>query len=407
MKALEIRRSPARFGMARVVSAVSSAGGAHVGPLELRNVDDPPRPGDDWHRVRTRLSGICGSDLSLVEGHASVYFDDWVSFPFVPGHEVVGELDDGTRVVLEPVLGHEARGFDPPFAGAAPGDGNDYAHLVGGTIEPGIQTGFCCATGGGWGPWLWAHESQLHRLDDSVSDERAVLVEPFAGGIHAALLAAPVLADATDPLVAVLGAGTMGLAAIAGLRRYVPGARIVVGARYPHQRTLAEDLGADVVVPDDQLRCAVRREVGCHLIGESLSGGADVTIDAVGSASSVTSALSMTRPRGRAVLLGMPGEVTLDLTALWHRETELKGAYTYGTETLGDGTRVRTFDLALDTVAAVEAERLLTATYRIDDHVDAITHAAAAGRRGAVKIAFDLRTSATDIATPTDLRGVS
>ncbi len=68
MKALQIHRSPARFGMARVVSAVSSAGGVHVGPLELRAVDDPPRPGDGWHRVHTRLSGVCGSDLSLVGG---------------------------------------------------------------------------------------------------------------------------------------------------------------------------------------------------------------------------------------------------------------------------------------------------------------------------------------------------
>ena len=50
-----------------------------------------------------------------------------------------------------------------------------------------------------------------------------------------------------------------------------------------------------------------------------------------------------------------------------------------------------TIELALDTAAAVRAERLLTATYRIDDHVDAIAHAAAAGRRGAVKIGFDLR----------------
>ncbi|MDX2381689.1 MAG: zinc-binding dehydrogenase [Acidimicrobiia bacterium] len=391
MKALEIRRSPARFGMARVASAFSSAGGTSVGPLELRRVDDPPSPGEGWHRVRTRLSGICGSDLSLVEGHASPYFDDWVSFPFVPGHEVVGELDDGTRVVLEPVLGHESRGFDPPFDGAAPGDGDDYGHLVGGTLGPGIQTGFCCATGGGWGPWFWAHRSQLHRLDDSITDERAVLVEPFAGGIHAALLAAPTLASSADPLVAVLGAGTMGLAAIAGLRRYVPGVRIVAGARYPHQRTLASEFGADVVVPDAELQRAVRREVGCHMIGGQLSGGTDVTIDAVGNAQSVAATLSMTRPRGRVVLLGMPGEVSLDLTGLWHRETELKGAYTYGTETLGDGTRVRTFELALDTVAAVRAERLLTATYRIDDHVDAIAHAAAAGRRGAVKIGFDLR----------------
>ncbi len=61
-----------------------------------------------------------------------------------------------------------------------------------------------------------------------------------------------------------------------------------------------------------------------------------------------------------------------------------------------DGSTARTFDLAVDTADHFEAERLLSATYRLDDHVDAIAHAAAAGRRGAVKIAFDLRTDRGD-----------
>ncbi|HSH11229.1 MAG TPA: alcohol dehydrogenase catalytic domain-containing protein, partial [Ilumatobacter sp.] len=168
MRALQIRRSAAKFGMARIASAIAPATAAKIGPLELRTIDDPECPGEGWHRVTTRLAGICGSDLSLVEGHASTYFDDYVSFPFVPGHEVVGELEDGTRVVLEPVLGHAARGVVPPFPDAAPGDGDDYAHLAvvsaDGRVEPGIQTGFCCSTGGGWAPWFWAHESQLHRI---------------------------------------------------------------------------------------------------------------------------------------------------------------------------------------------------------------------------------------------------
>lgn len=377
--------------MARLASALAPATAARLGPLELTAIDDPPCPGDGWHRVRTRLAGICGSDLSLVEGHASLYFEDYVSFPFVPGHEVVGELDDGTRVVLEPVLGHAARGHRPPFDGAAPGDGDDYAHLVTGPLEAGIQTGFCCSTGGGWAPWFWAHETQLHRIDDEMPDERAVLVEPIAGGIHAALLTWPTVAGVTDPIVAVLGAGTMGLAAIAGLRRYVPGVRIVVGARYPHQIALAKAVGADVVVRSSDLTRAVRREAGCHLIGDTLSSGAHATIDAVGSSASITECLRITRPRGRVVLLGMPAEVHLDLTGLWHRETELKGAYTYGTEHLPDGSTRRTFDLALETADALGAERLLSATYRLADHVDALAHAATAGPRGAVKIAFDLR----------------
>jgi threonine dehydrogenase-like Zn-dependent dehydrogenase len=408
MRALQVRRNVAKFGAARIMGAMSPSGSTKMGPLEHRTIDDPACPGEGWHKVRTRMSGICGSDLSLVGGHASTYFDDWVSFPFVPGHEVVGELAEaghpdfpaGTRVVLEPVLGHAARGVELPFDGASPADGDDYGHVAVTSpqgVEPAIQTGFCCSTGGGWAPWFWAHESQLHRIDDDMPDERAVLIEPFAGGIHAALLAAQAVADIDNPVVAVLGAGTMGLAAIAGLRRYLPGARIIVGARYPHQRAHATALGADAAVAASDLDRAVRREVGCHMIGNSesaaLSGGSHVTIDAVGSSSSIGDCLRFTRPRGRIVLLGMPSQVDLDMTGLWHREIELKGAYTYGTETLPDGTRTTTFKLAIDTVNAVQAERLLSATYPLDEHIDAIIHAATAGRRGAVKIAFDLRES--------------
>ena len=398
MRALRISRRPAKFAVARLISPISAVGAARLGPLDLVNDDAPALPRHEgWHRLQPRLTGICGSDLSLVEGHASTYFEDWVSFPFVPGHEIVADTDDGRRVVVEPVLGHAARGLPLPFPDAAPGDGDDYAHLVGGHLKPGIQIGFCKSTGGGWSTELVAHESQLHVVPDHVSDEQAVMVEPAAGGIHAALATWPAVDRALrageNPVVAVLGAGTMGLCAVAGLRRYVPGVRIVVGARYPHQQALARALGADVAVPADELSRAVRREVGCHVVGDHLTGGSHATIDAVGNSASIADCLRFTRPRGRVVLLGMPAEVTVDLTGLWHRETELVGSYTYGTETMPDRTRTRTFDLAIETVAAARLERLLSATYPLEDFEDAIAHASAAGRRGAVKIAFDLRRS--------------
>jgi len=393
VRALEVRRSVGRIGLARVASALAPAVAVRVGPLAYVSIDPPELPGPKWHHVTTRLAGICGSDLSMIEGHASTYFDDWVSFPFVPGHEVVGQLDDGTRVVLEPVLGHEARDAAPPFAGAAPGDGDDYGHLVTGPIEAGIQTGFCRSTGGGWSSRFVAHESQLHPIDDDLPDERAVLIEPLAGGIHAALQAAraPSVIASRRPVIAVLGAGTMGLAAVAGLVRYVPDAHVVVGARYPHQQREARRLGAHDVVPAAELARAVRRVAGCHVVGDHLSSGAHATIDAVGSEASLGAALRMTRPRGRTVLMGMPAEVTVDLTGLWHRETELVGAYTYGTELMPDGTSARTFELAVATAGEIGAERWLSATYPLADHVDAIAHAADAGRRSAIKIAFDLR----------------
>ena len=143
MKALVFERRELRYAAAAVASRFAPGAGAQVGPLRLRDIDPPELPGPGWHRVRPLLTGICGSDLSTVEGQSSRYFEPLVSFPFVPGHEVVGTLDDGTRVALEPVLGPEARGEDPPFPGAAPGDGDDYGYLLAGDIDAGIQIGFC------------------------------------------------------------------------------------------------------------------------------------------------------------------------------------------------------------------------------------------------------------------------
>ena len=269
-----------------------------------------------------------------------------------------------------------------------------------GDLEPGIQTGFCTSTGGGWAPEFVAHESQLHRLGD-VPDERAVLIEPLAGGIHAALLAArgESVHAADEPIVAVLGAGTMGLAAIAGLVRYVPEATVVVGARYPHQQREARRLGAHDVVPAGELTRAVRRHDGCRMIGDALSGGAHAVIDAVGSNDSIAAALQITRPRGRTVLMGMPAEVTLDLTGLWHRETELVGAYTYGTERLPDGTTGE--DVRPRRGPPTPSRRNAGCRPRIASPTTSTPSPTppTAGRRGAIKIAFDLREGLPDAAT--------
>lgn len=387
VKALQFSRKEARFAAAAITSRFRPGSGAEFGPLELVDIDEPDLPGPDWHRVRTRLSGICGSDLATVDGRSSRYFEPWVSFPFVPGHEVVGELDDGTRVVIEPVLGHEARGFEPPFSGAAPGDGNDYRHLVAGPLEAGIQTGYCASTGGGWSESFVAHRSQIHPIEADLTDEQAVVIEPAAVGVHAALKAAP----SPGSTVAVIGAGTMGLTTVAALRHLTDVGTIIIGAKYPEQKQLAAALGADQVVDPGELQRAVRRAGGSFRIGDDLSGGADVVIDAVGSAASIDLAIGTTRPRGRVVMVGMPSKVSIDMTALWHRETELVGSYTYGTEHRPDGTTTTSFALAARLVADADLGRLVTATYRLDDYERALEHAANGGRRGAVKICFDLR----------------
>lgn len=389
MKALQIDRKPARFAAAIAASRLVPGGGAHVGPLELvSDADVPHVDGDDWVRLRPRLSGICGSDLSTVDGHASRYFEPIVSFPFTPGHEVVGDLDDGTRVLLEPVLGCVARGIEPPCPSCARGDLGNCERLAFGRLEPGLQSGFCCDTGGGWSTAMVAHRSQLHPVPDAMSDDAAVMVEPTACAVHGALAAGAREGD----VVVVLGAGTLGLLTIAALRHYTDAGTIVAAAKHPEQRRWARELGADVVCEPGELGRLVRRLTGSLAYGPSqLTGGADAVVDCVGSQDSIAESLAIVRPRGRVTLLGMPANVKLNLTTLWHRETQLAGAYAYGTETLRDGTRPRTFDLALELVQAADLGRLVSATYPLDEYRDAIEHAATAGRRGAVKIAFDLR----------------
>ena len=385
MEALVFERKLARYAAAAVASRVVPGAGGGVGPLRLRDIDPPELPGPGWHTIRPRLTGICGSDLATVEGRSSRYFEPLVSFPFVPGHEVVGIDEDGRRLALEPVLGPAARNEPLPFPGAAPGDGNDYGYLLGGNIKNGIQIGFCSSTGGGWGEALVAHQSQLHPVPDHFSDEAAVMLEPAAGGVHAALKA-QVEAGAS---VAVLGAGTMGLCSLAALRSLTSAGTIIVTAKYPHQRDLATALGADIVVNPREARRAVRRFCGCRMLGDYLSGGVDITIDAVGSPASVADAIAITRPRGRVVLLGMPESARIDLTGLWHRETELVGAYTYGTETLPEGHTATSFKMAFDLVTSANLEQLVSARYPLNQYRDAITHAAEAGSRGATKVVFE------------------
>ncbi len=441
MKALLFERNLPRFAASRLIAAAGSGKGAGVGPLRLTDVDEPELPGPGWHRVRPLLSGICGSDLALLDGKSSRYFEPLVSFPFVPGHEIVGVVEggprDGERVAVEAVLHCAVRGIDPVCPSCATGRTEDCEMIAVGDLPPGLQTGYCAATGGGWSGMLVAHDRQLFGVPEGLDDDAAVMIEPTACALHAATgviasVAAARLRDAIDDerpsVVAVVGAGTLGLCTIAALNRLrrSPGApplTLIVIAKHPHQERLARMLGADRVAPPSELSRAVRRATRTHQIPPAggavsvrgthrLAGGADVIVDCAASPSSFTDALSAVRPRGHVVLVGMPGPARVDLAPLWHREITLSGAYAYGTERLDalfgawheaghedvqgqagltPQDRPRTFALAAEVVADAGLGRLVSARYAIDRFEDAVAHAGSAGRRGAVKIVFDLR----------------
>ena len=397
--ALEYFRSAPRYVGARTIG--SKAPGLIAGPLaplRLVSIKDPQPPAgrSGWARVKPLLSGICGSDLTTLSGRSSFYFSPLVSTPFVPGHEVVGELLDacddlpaGTRVVIGSVLACAARGEDPPCPNCAAGDVGRCDRVTVGHLKPGLQTGYCTQTGGGWGRMLVAHRSQLHPIPDGMTDETAVLLEPFACAIHAALRAR--IQPGQD--VVIVGAGTVGILTLIAIRLFTDPGHVTVAAKHEKQRAAARLAGADEVVRPEHAVKAVRRHARAVKLSpergqDFLLGGADVAIECVGSRSGLDLALRSVRAGGRVVVSGIPADGA-DLTPLWFRELELVGAYTSGTETLADGTRTRTFDLAIEAAQDLPIlEQLVGATYPLDRWRDAIDHAMSAGKLGTFKVAF-------------------
>jgi threonine dehydrogenase-like Zn-dependent dehydrogenase len=375
VKALVFSRKPARYAAAMVAGALRPGRGARYGPLSLRDVDPPDLPGPGWLPLRPRLSGICGSDMATIDGRSSRYFEPIVSFPFTPGHEIVGNLEDGRRVVVVPVLTCAPRGIDPPCAPCAAGHLNLCERVAFGHLEPGLQCGFCESTGGGWSQEMIVHESQVVDVADELSDRQAVMIEPTACAVHAAH-------QVDAGRVAVIGAGTLGLLTIAAVRQLSPATEIIATAKHPEQKRWAKELGADVTCAPGELARAVRSTTGSMVIGNQLTGGVPAVVDCVGTEATLTQALQVVAPGGTVHVVGMPAQTTLDLTALWHRETILRGCYAY---------ERADFETAAELVASSALDRLLSATYPLARYEDAIDHAANAGARGAVKIAFDLR----------------
>lgn len=402
MLALELFRSIPRYAAARAIG--SRMPGLLVGPMapvRLVTRDEPLVRHNGWARVRPLLSGICGSDLGVVTGSTSLYFSALVSMPFVPGHEVVGELLDdcgdlprGTRVVIDPVLACAARGLTP-CTPCTEGRTNLCDHVTVGHVSPGLQTGFCRDTGGGWGEQLVAHRSQLHAIPDTLDDERAVLVEPLACAVQLARRA-QVPAGGS---VLVSGAGAVGLFAVLALRELTDAGRITVVAKHGRQADLARAFGAtDVVAPDEAMR-AVRRATRALRVapeglpgpasrlsggaGEMLLGGVDVAIDSVGSTSSLDLVLRSTRAGGRVVLSGMPAAA--DLSPAWFRELEVAGTYA----STGDA-----FEVAIGLAQHAPLAGVVGARYPLHRWREALDHAHSAGRLGTVKVCFDVRSRA-------------
>jgi threonine dehydrogenase-like Zn-dependent dehydrogenase len=401
MLALRYSKSVPRYLLMRTgAKRIKSLETSRFSPLRLEEIPEPDLPTPEWVRVKPLLSGICGSDLGTLSSENSPYFSPITSPPFVLGHEVVGVVTEdhgdfavGERVVLEPALGCAVRGIEPPCPYCDAGCYTLCVNVAKGDIAPGIQTGFCRDTGGGWSEGtLVAHPSQLHRVPVDVPDEAAVAIEPLACAVHAALKAKA----QKDETVLVIGAGSIGLFVVAALKQLTRARRVICVAKHERQRKEALRLGADEVVHPKETYTALSTMLGTQVYNPEIGkpvvmGGADKVYECVGSAGTTEDAVRLTRPGGEAALVGMPSARScLDLTALWHKEVSLAGAYAYGVEEY-EGERVKSFELALRVAPEIKVETLVGPCFRLREYREAIAAARTAGQKGHVKVVFDHR----------------
>lgn len=377
-------------------------------PMALTEVPDPELRGPDWAVLRTRLTGICGSDVKQVlmdfEGPADSPMTAFISFPQILGHEVVATVleagpdagvEVGQRVVLNPWLSCAVRGIDPLCPACEAGDWSLCQRFHDGSLAPGIHTGNSADATGGFAEMLPAHRQMLIPVPDDVPDEVAVLADPFSVSLHAVTRNPP----PAGGRAVVYGAGALGTCATAILRALYPDVEVAVVARWDAQAELAGRLGATVVRHEPRL--AVIEQLAAWSGGvlrtpwEGLPtawpGGIDVIYDTVGAPATLEVGLRVLRARGTLVQLGLSSMDRCEWTPWYLKEARLVGSNAFGIEEV-EGVRRHAMAHYLELVRAgrIDLDGMLTHRFALEHWRDAFTTIIDQGTTGAIKVAFDL-----------------
>jgi threonine dehydrogenase-like Zn-dependent dehydrogenase len=381
-------------------------------PMRLEDRPEPHPSRDGWVMAKTRLTGICGSDAKQVFSDFGDDFTDsalntYFSVPTVLGHEVVAEVAEvgtnvsrlqvGQRVVLNPWLSCVPRGITPLCGSCAAGDLSLCWHFTQGPIAPGIHTGTSRDAPGGFADYLPAHESMFFPIPDSISDEEAVLADPFAVSLHSITRHPP----PPGGKVLVYGGGALGTTATAILRALHPDVEVMVVARFPAQAALARRLGAAVVNPyprEQLLEEAAAWSGGVLQKAERGSlpmahpGGIDVVYDTVGTGDTAEVGVRLLKSRGTMVKSGVNAPERWEWSPLYFKEISWVGSNAFGVEEV-DSERLHGIAHYLRLVqdGRIDLTGMLTHTFRLDEWREAFTALATQEETGAVKVAFDFR----------------
>lgn len=267
-----------------------------------------PEPGAGEVRLRTRMTGLCGTDLHL---HAGEFFP---RYPLTPGHEIVGEVDALGAGVTTPVVGElvalnnviscgacdNCRRARPPFCRVL---------RALGVTDP-----------GGFAEYVVAPAGQCHPAG-GIPVPTLVFTEPLACAVHGL----DVLDPAPGSDVLVLGAGPTGLL-LTQLLRHHGASRLTVAAPTAFKLEFAEAYGADHTVQ-------VPRGDRAALTGRArrlAPDGFDIVVDATGGPHAQRCGLELTRDGGTFFVYGMAPErasIAVSPYDLFRRELTIKGSF--------------------------------------------------------------------------------
>jgi len=238
--------------------------------LALAEVAPPPVPAGHV-LVRVTHSGLCGTDLKIYKGAIPA------QYPLIMGHEMVGEVAGGGRVIVDPVL------------------------YCGGCFHCRMgQTNLCPSGGligresnGGFAEYAAVPAGQVFPLPDSIDSRSAPLIQVATTCLHAQRLAHLSLGES----VAVIGLGVSGQLHVQLAKAH--GAAKVIGiSRSRFKNELAKQMGADVAIESGPGAVAT-------VLEETEGRGADVVIECTGIMTSIADAIRMVRFGGRIVLFGI------------------------------------------------------------------------------------------------------
>jgi threonine dehydrogenase-like Zn-dependent dehydrogenase len=396
VKALVFRHNLAREAASTIGGRVDKrAFVSRFAPARIEDIDELPLPAEDWVRVDTTFSGLCGSDVKqiLLNGRRDNPLTALVSFPHVLGHEAVGRrADTGERVLLNPWLSCAPRGIDPPCVACQAGRYPWCRNFRSGDLPVSIHIGNCAAAAGAHAERFGAHESQLFAIPDSVSDDAAVLADPVSVSLRSILLAPP--ADGQAALV--YGSGTLAFAAIALLRHLYPATEVWAATRPGARAALATRMGAHAVLSSspDELVSQVARHVGTTPLEpwskrDWLQDGPAVVYDTIGSTETVETSLRLLATGGTLVVSGVEPPKRFEWTPLYFKELRVIGSNGFGIEEVG-GVAKHAMQHYFDFVAdGLDLTPVITHRFPLERWDEAVLAVKESRKTGAVKVLLE------------------